>query len=145
MYPYRPDLSGVHPRGGFVIKKTTIKRSVACCLATLCASAFVPVAAAPAAFRMTTPIPPEITTPDTVDTRIGQLKFFDGIPTPETAQKVYDNLDFMRGVEVFLNGIPGASLVALRRWPARSGRNGQHHRYFRIADGFEVAVPDREY
>lgn len=65
-------------------------------------------------FKMTTPIPPEITTPSKVETRIGELSFFDGVPTPETAQKVYDQLDFSRGLETFLNGIPGASMVAIR-------------------------------
>ncbi len=57
-------------------------------------------------------VPPYITTPDTVQTRIGTLKFFDGLPDPETVQKVYDNLDFPRGVEAFLSGIPAASLYA---------------------------------
>jgi hypothetical protein len=47
---------------------------------------------------MTTPIPPQITTPSVVDTRLGKLSFFDGVPVPDTAQKVYDNLDFSRGV-----------------------------------------------
>jgi hypothetical protein len=47
-----------------------------------------------------------------VQTRIGTLKFFDGLPDPETVQKVYDNLDFNRGVEAFLSGIPAASLYA---------------------------------
>ena len=46
--------------------------------------------------KMTTPIPPSITTPDSVDTRIGTLKFFDGFPDDATVQKVMDNLDFMR-------------------------------------------------
>ena len=46
------------------------------------------------------------------ETRIGTLKFVDGVPTAETAQRVYDNLDFLRGVEVFLNFIPAASLEA---------------------------------
>ncbi len=59
-------------------------------------------------------IPEKIMTPDTVETRIGTLKFVDGVPTAETAQNVYDNLDFLRGVEVFLNFIPAASLEALR-------------------------------
>jgi hypothetical protein len=58
-------------------------------------------------------VPPYITTPDTVDTRIGALKFFDGLPDPETVQKVYDNLDFARGVEAFLSGIPVASVYAV--------------------------------
>ena len=35
---------------------------------------------------------------------------FDGLPSKDTIQKVYDNLDFMRDVEVFLNTMPGASL-----------------------------------
>jgi len=57
-------------------------------------------------------VPADITTPDTVQTRIGTLKFFDGLPDTETVQKVYDNLDFTRGVEAFLSGIPAASLYA---------------------------------
>ncbi len=60
-------------------------------------------------------IPEEILTPDVVETRIGRLEFFDGLPTAETAAKVFDNLDFLRGVEVFLNTIPAASLEAMRR------------------------------
>jgi hypothetical protein len=64
--------------------------------------------------KMTTPIPPQITTPDSVDTRIGNLKFFDGFPDAPTVQKVYDNLDFMRGVEAFLNAMPGSSTEAIR-------------------------------
>ena len=38
--------------------------------------------------RMTTPIPQEITTPDTVETRLGTLNFFDGFPDEATTQKV---------------------------------------------------------
>jgi hypothetical protein len=62
--------------------------------------------------KMTTDIPEEITTPDSVDTRIGTLKFFDGFPDDKTTQLVYDNLDFQRGVQAFLRGIPGASIQA---------------------------------
>ncbi len=69
---------------------------------------------APPQMVMTTEIPAAITTPDKAETRIGTLEFFDGFPTDETVQKVYDNLDFMRGVQVFLNTIPAASLVAMR-------------------------------
>lgn len=65
-------------------------------------------------FRMTTPRPEQILTPPTVATRIGTLDYIDGVPTAKTAQLAYDNLDFQRGVEAFLNGIPGASLVAMR-------------------------------
>ena len=59
-------------------------------------------------------IPEKIMTPDSVATRLGTLKFVDGVPTEETVRLVYDNLDFLRGVEVFLNFIPAASLESLR-------------------------------
>jgi hypothetical protein len=68
----------------------------------------------PPKMKMTTPIPPAITTPDSVDTRLGTLKFFDGFPDDATVEKVYDNLDFERGVQAFLTAMPGASLYALR-------------------------------
>ena len=60
-------------------------------------------------------VPPSVTTPDTVKTRIGTLKFFDGLPDEETVKKVYDNLDFVRGVEAFLMGMPAANVQGLRR------------------------------
>ncbi len=68
----------------------------------------------PQKMKMTTDIPDKITTPDKVETRIGTLEFFDGLPTDETAERVYDNLDFLRGVETFLNGIPATSIEGLR-------------------------------
>src|SRR5215831_7666158 len=58
-------------------------------------------------------VPPSITTPDSVDTRIGPLKFFDGLPDAATVQKAYDQLDFGRGIEAFLAGMPAASVYAL--------------------------------
>ncbi len=68
----------------------------------------------PPKMKMTTPIPASIVTPDSVNTRLGTLKFFDGFPDDSTVQKVYDNLDFQRGVQAFLSGMPGASLVGMR-------------------------------
>ena len=43
--------------------------------------------------------PDSIHTPDTVETRLGTLEFRDGVPSDETVAKVYDQLDFSRGVE----------------------------------------------
>lgn len=59
-------------------------------------------------------IPDKIMTPDKVETRIGTLEFIDGMPSSETVKTVYDNLDLMRGVETFLNGIPATSIEGLR-------------------------------
>ena len=69
-------------------------------------------------------IPEKIMTPDKVQTRIGTLEFFDGMPTNDTVTKVYDNLDLMRGVETFLNGIPMASVEAIRLGVTRLAGEG---------------------
>jgi hypothetical protein len=62
--------------------------------------------------KMATPIPPDITTPDSVETSLGTLRFFDGLPDKETVRKVYDNLDLVRGVDVYLNTQSAASTLA---------------------------------
>jgi hypothetical protein len=69
--------------------------------------------------KMTTDIPRSITTPNSVETRIGTLKFFDGFPDKATVEKVYDNLDFQRGVQAYLTGLPAVSIEG-----ARSGITG---------------------
>ena len=61
-----------------------------------------------------TPIPASITTPNVVETRLGTLRFFDGLPDQKTVQTVYDNLDFQRGVQAFLAALPAAGMCALR-------------------------------
>jgi hypothetical protein len=60
-------------------------------------------------------IPPILITPDTVDTSIGTLKFKDGAPSAETAQKIYDTLNYTRGLDAFLNSYGGASAYAIRK------------------------------
>ena len=77
--------------------------------------------------RYNTEIPASILTPPKVKTRIGTLEFFDGFPTEETARMVFDNLDFSRGVKVFLDGIPPASLEALRIGLTTIGVTECHH------------------
>ena len=67
-----------------------------------------------------------LSTPDVVESPFGQLGFFDGVPTPATVSTVYDALDLMRGIDVFLNAIPGASLVALRRGLRSAGITSPH-------------------
>ena len=55
-----------------------------------------------------------ISTPDKVETDLGTLQFKDGAPTAETVQKVYDGLDYVRGVDAFMNSFSGASAYAIR-------------------------------
>ena len=64
--------------------------------------------------KYATDIPSSITTPDETETRIGRLKFFDGMPDEATVKLAYDNLDFQRGVNAFINAIPIASMYAMR-------------------------------
>jgi len=71
-------------------------------------------------------IPAKIMTPDSVDTPIGTLEFFDGMPTDSTLAKVYDNLDQIRGVETFLNGVPAASIEGIRRGFIDAGITAGH-------------------
>ncbi|BDY05261.1 DUF1254 domain-containing protein [Ferrimonas sp. YFM] len=69
-----------------------------------------------------------ISTPDEVNTSIGTLKFLDGAPYPETAEKVYDYIDTMRGFDAFMKGIPGASLHMLIEGPKSLGANTAAHK-----------------
>lgn len=61
-----------------------------------------------------TQIPPGVSTPDRIETRIGVLEFKDGAPSAKTAQDVYDTLAFTRGVDAFMNSYSGASAYAIR-------------------------------
>ena len=56
-----------------------------------------------------------ISTPERLDSRLGTLEFVDGVPSGETAEKVYDHLDFVHALNVFLDGYAGASTCAIRK------------------------------
>ena len=66
-------------------------------------------------------IPESIMTPDKVDSKIGELTFFDGVPTGDTVQKVYDNLDYLRGIDTFLKFIPACNIEGMRTGTASLG------------------------
>ena len=71
--------------------------------------------AEPPKMKMTTEIPPGITTPDEIKTRLGDLNFFDGVPDKETVQKVYNFLDFQHGFQAYMSGVQIASMDAIRK------------------------------
>ena len=58
-------------------------------------------------------VPSDITTPNSVETRIGTLKFNNGVPDQKTIQLVYDQIDFVRGIDAFLTGMAATSVYAL--------------------------------
>lgn len=65
-----------------------------------------------------------ISIPDTVETPIGTLEFFDGVPTDATVAAVYDNLDRMRGMRAFLDNIGAVSMYSVRTGLANAGAEG---------------------
>jgi hypothetical protein len=91
-------------------KRILVVATFVCALATSTAHAQT----APK-MKMTTEIPPEITTPDSVGTLLGTLRFSNGRPDAATVKKVYDNLDFIRGVDVFLNTLSAVRLQSARK------------------------------
>jgi hypothetical protein len=73
------------------------------------------------ATAVTTDIPPGIAMPDEIDTPLGKLTFVDGAPSDDTVQKVFDNLDFTRALDAYLNGYQLVSLQAMYKGLVAAG------------------------
>ena len=74
--------------------------------------------------KMTTDIPASITAPDSVETSIGTLEYFDGVPDETTVARASTTISIARAPEAFLNCIPAMSMYSIRE-----GQNGRRHRY----------------
>ncbi len=92
--------------------KFLMKTNLFLILAFLGLASFAQAAEKP---KMATETPAGITAPAEVKTRIGTLRTKDGFPDEATIEKVYDNLDFQRGVQAVLTAMPAASLAAMRK------------------------------
>ena len=58
---------------------------------------------------------PNATIPDSVEVpRVGTLQYELGFPTPETSQKLFDEMDFQRAVQAYLWGYPAVSFESIR-------------------------------
>jgi hypothetical protein len=66
------------------------------------------------------------TTVHTIDTHIGKLDFELGVPTSETAARLYDEMDFERAVQCYLWGLPTVGMEELKQGIQRDTgiRNG---------------------
>ena len=93
-------------------KRRFISAALACAIAV---TIFTGGATQPAHAQATAGIPPSITTPDKVETRIGTLDFKDGLPSKTTLDKVYDNLDFTYAYRAFMDNLRGVSIYAARK------------------------------
>jgi len=83
-------------------------------IARIASFAAVAALASPTVIFAQSSIPSGIRTPDKIETRMGTLEFKDGAPSAETTRKVYDSVDFARGISAFMNSFSGASAYAIR-------------------------------
>jgi hypothetical protein len=60
---------------------------------------------------------------DKVETDFGTLDFFDGVPSDATIDKLYDNLDKMRAVQVYLDNLGAVSINSVLNGLAKAGAN----------------------
>ena len=94
----------------------------------------------PPKMKMTTEIPANVLIPDKVETRLGTLEFFDGVPTAETAQKIWDNQDFSRAVESMIMTTPAASLAGFRRGIREFGPDNETAIIWEVSLGFKGPI-----
>ena len=87
--------------------------------------ASVVTAASAQTFKMTTLITAGVATPNQLDTSIGTLNLSDGFPTPETIEKIYDNLDRSRALQAYLLAIPIVNQAGMRDSLRKFGPDNQ--------------------
>ncbi len=101
--------------------KTACCRLFAAVAAALATCVTTVVAAQTSAPAYSPDVPPKITTPDTVETRIGTMRFRDGAPDAATIDLAYDQLNFSRGIQAFLRGMSATSVYAACRGLEEAG------------------------
>lgn len=75
-----------------------------------------PVQEAAPKMKMTTSIPDGIESPNIIASeQLGDLTFYDGVPLPETTEKVYDYIDLVNAVDAYTKGIHVASMEAMKQ------------------------------
>ena len=76
----------------------------------------------------------QTTTPESVKTCLGTLKFEKGFPTEETKRKVFDEIDYQRAVQAYLWAYPAVSFQSLMM--AAKKDYGTDLNDFAIADNY---------
>lgn len=65
-------------------------------------------------FKFSTPTPDGVASAETVETGVGMLRFFDGVPDKASTDKIYDSLDLQRAVQAYLLALPVVNQVGNR-------------------------------
>lgn len=66
-------------------------------------------------------VPASLSTPEVVESPVGKLEFRDGVPTKDTAEKLYDNLDFTYAYRAFMDNMRGVSIRTVHNEMQRLG------------------------
>lgn len=106
-------------------KMSTLLKLAECCFLLAILVTYTNVDAQQVRYKMTTDIPASITTPDSIETSLGTLRFLDGFPDSATVDKIYENLDFQRGVQAFLTALPAALFYSVRSGIRNFGPDNQ--------------------
>ena len=62
-----------------------------------------------------------ISTSDKVASKLGELKFKDGMPDAATTQKLYDELDYHHALNAYMNGLAAVNQLSLRKGFQKAG------------------------
>ncbi|MEB3324774.1 MAG: DUF1254 domain-containing protein [Cyanobacteriota bacterium] len=115
-------------------------------LACLSALASASLAALPAATAAAKPAPsqPAAASATSPLGRLGPLPLDNGYPTPTTAQKLYDELDFQRATQAYLWALPAVGFKALYDAQAKTlgVRNGEVLLYRNLQDKAGMLTPN---
>jgi hypothetical protein len=81
---------------------------------------------------------------DIVKTRIGDLPFDVGYPSAETAERLYDEMDFQRATQAYLWALPAVGFHALHlaHLNVFGARNGDVVLYQDLADKAGMLTPN---
>ena len=82
---------------------------------SICAGALLLAGQLGAALAQAPATPESVSTPSSVQTRIGTLEFKNGIPSAASAEKLFDNLDFTYAYRAYMDNLRGVSIHALKK------------------------------
>jgi hypothetical protein len=78
------------------------------------------------------------------DTRIGKLTFESGYPSQQSIEKLYDEMDFQRGCQAYLWGIPAVGINEWRKahFDVFGAKNGEMLSYLDFAEKLGILTPN---
>ena len=88
-----------------------VAAALSLCVVTMAAAQPLDGPPADPRFAYSTAAPEGVAIPDSVETRLGSLRFRDGFPDDATTDALLDNLDFQRAVQAYLLALPAVNMA----------------------------------